>query len=204
MLSAAEAVLAVAPQHEAARQARKQAWKAVGMDVTQAVGGRRLVGPVSLKLDGFANGGVRRSSRARSAFDRAIDCRADLGRPIAAACGDSARRRSVRLGTNSKSQRRRPRSKRTDCPIRRTDDSTGRRGANTLHEAPRAQCHGSTGFCQPSQDAAIRRRRAVDGRQLRPRAKPALPHSLPGLAARRCTLSARRSVAMSFGCGDRS
>jgi hypothetical protein len=63
VLSAAEAVLAVAPQHEAARQARKQAWKAVGMDVTQAVGWRRLVGPVSLKLDGFANGGVRRSTR---------------------------------------------------------------------------------------------------------------------------------------------
>ena len=63
VLSAAEAVLAIAPQHEAARQARRQAWKAVGMDVTQAVGGRRLLGPVSLKLDRVANVGVRRSIR---------------------------------------------------------------------------------------------------------------------------------------------
>jgi FHA domain len=63
VLSSAEAVLAIAPQHEAARQARRQAWKAVGMDVTQAVGMRRLVGPVSLKLDRVANAGVRQSPR---------------------------------------------------------------------------------------------------------------------------------------------
>jgi hypothetical protein len=35
-LSAAEAVLELAPQHTAARQARHRAWKAVGMDVTRA------------------------------------------------------------------------------------------------------------------------------------------------------------------------
>jgi hypothetical protein len=35
-LSAAEAVLELAPQHTAARQARHGAWKAVGMDVTRA------------------------------------------------------------------------------------------------------------------------------------------------------------------------
>src|SRR5262249_4801783 len=61
--SAAEAVLAVAPQHEAARQARRKAWKAVGMDVTQALGGRRIVAPVSLKLDPLVNGGRKRSTR---------------------------------------------------------------------------------------------------------------------------------------------
>jgi FHA domain len=62
VLSAAEALLAIAPQHEAARQARRQAWRAVGMDVTQAIGGRRIA-PVSLKLDRVANVGVRRSAR---------------------------------------------------------------------------------------------------------------------------------------------
>jgi hypothetical protein len=55
VLSAAEAVLAIAPQHEAARQARRQAWKAVGMDVTHALAPRRQVRPVSLK---FAQGGL--------------------------------------------------------------------------------------------------------------------------------------------------
>ena len=35
-LAAAEAVLELAPQHTAARQARQRAWQAVGMEVTQA------------------------------------------------------------------------------------------------------------------------------------------------------------------------
>jgi hypothetical protein len=35
VLSTAEAILALAPQHVAASQARRRAWKAVGMDVTQ-------------------------------------------------------------------------------------------------------------------------------------------------------------------------
>ena len=77
VLSAAEAVLAIAPQHEAARQARRQAWKAVGMDVTQAVGGRRLVGPVSLKLDRVANvGRPPVDSPCGSARVRLIPCQA--------------------------------------------------------------------------------------------------------------------------------
>lgn len=47
VLTAADAILAIAPQHTAASQARRQAWKAVGMDVTRSHGmGRR--GPVSL------------------------------------------------------------------------------------------------------------------------------------------------------------
>ena len=33
VLSAADALLAIAPQHSAAAQARRKAWKAVGMDV---------------------------------------------------------------------------------------------------------------------------------------------------------------------------
>jgi hypothetical protein len=42
-LSAADALLAIAPQHAAAGQARRRAWKAVGMDVTQPHrGGRSL------------------------------------------------------------------------------------------------------------------------------------------------------------------
>ena len=36
VLAAAEALLELAPQHSAARQARKKAWQAVGMDVTMA------------------------------------------------------------------------------------------------------------------------------------------------------------------------
>ncbi|HEY4232425.1 MAG TPA: FHA domain-containing protein [Lacipirellulaceae bacterium] len=74
VLSTAEAVLAIAPQHEAARQARRQAWKAVGMDVTHAAGGRRPVGPVSLKLDRVANVGAGRSTRelARSGEEDAV------------------------------------------------------------------------------------------------------------------------------------
>ncbi len=36
VLTAADGLLALAPQHNAARQARRRAWKAVGMDVTQA------------------------------------------------------------------------------------------------------------------------------------------------------------------------
>ena len=72
VLSAAEAVLAVAPQHEAARQARRKAWKAVGMDVTQALGGRRLVAPVSLKLDPQVNVGRRRSTH-RAAKSGEVD-----------------------------------------------------------------------------------------------------------------------------------
>jgi hypothetical protein len=62
-LSAAEALLAVAPQHVAAGQARRRAWQAVGMDVTQPYRGRRAGRHVSLQLDRAAGRGGRRSTR---------------------------------------------------------------------------------------------------------------------------------------------
>ncbi len=63
VLSAAEAMLAIAPQHEAARQARRRAWQAVGMDVTHAM--RRPPQAEQVPLEwkrGGAQGG-RRSTR---------------------------------------------------------------------------------------------------------------------------------------------
>lgn len=61
-LSTADGLLALAPQHVAAGQARRRAWKAVGMDVTQMYHGRR--GPVSLQWNQQATG--RRSTRGGS------------------------------------------------------------------------------------------------------------------------------------------
>ena len=71
VLSAAEAMLAIAPHHEAARQARRRAWKAVGMDVTHAMHRGNGVGQVSLDWNraAMAAAGVRRGParvRARS------------------------------------------------------------------------------------------------------------------------------------------
>jgi hypothetical protein len=63
VLSAAEAMLAIAPHHEAARQARRRAWKAVGMDVTHAMHRGNGVGQVSLDWNRMAMVG-RRSTRA--------------------------------------------------------------------------------------------------------------------------------------------
>jgi FHA domain len=51
VLSAADALLAIAPQHSAAAQARRRAWKAVGMDVTQMYTGRLPRSPVALAVD---------------------------------------------------------------------------------------------------------------------------------------------------------
>ena len=64
VLSAAEAMLAIAPHHEAARQARRRAWKAVGMDVTHAMHRGQPAGQVSLDWNRAAAPGVRRSTRA--------------------------------------------------------------------------------------------------------------------------------------------
>ena len=50
VLTAADGLLAIAPQHAAAGQARRRAWRAVGMDVTQAYRGRRGAGLVSLDI----------------------------------------------------------------------------------------------------------------------------------------------------------
>ncbi len=62
-LSAAEALLAIAPQHVAAGQARRRAWQAVGMDVTQPYR-RRTDRHVSLKWGVAAGRGGRRSTRS--------------------------------------------------------------------------------------------------------------------------------------------
>jgi hypothetical protein len=62
-LSAADALLAIAPKHAAAGQARRRAWKAVGMEVTQLHVARRPAGLVSLALDKAAGRGGRRSTR---------------------------------------------------------------------------------------------------------------------------------------------
>jgi hypothetical protein len=59
VLSAAEAMLAIAPQHEAARQARRRAWKAVGMDVTRALNPGRHGEHVSLEWNRAAALGRR-------------------------------------------------------------------------------------------------------------------------------------------------
>jgi hypothetical protein len=66
VLSAADALLAIAPQHAAAGQARRRAWKTVGMDVTRVYTGRRPAGFVSLALDKFVGRGGRRSTRPTS------------------------------------------------------------------------------------------------------------------------------------------
>jgi hypothetical protein len=65
VLTAADGLLAMAPQHAAAGQARRRAWKAVGMDVTQLHNHRRP-GYVSLQLDHAVGRGGRRSTRRGS------------------------------------------------------------------------------------------------------------------------------------------
>jgi len=62
VLGASESLLAIAPLHAAARQARHRAWKIVGMNVTSA-GGRPLGEHVSLELGRGAGGGARESTR---------------------------------------------------------------------------------------------------------------------------------------------
>jgi len=65
VLTAADGLLAIAPRHAAANQARRRAWKAVGMDVTQLHTGRRPRAPISLTFDKAGRGG-RRSTRPTS------------------------------------------------------------------------------------------------------------------------------------------
>jgi hypothetical protein len=64
VLSAAEALLSIAPQHLAAGQARRRAWKAVGMDVTRPYRGPRPGRPLSLQLKRCAGRSGRRSTYA--------------------------------------------------------------------------------------------------------------------------------------------
>jgi hypothetical protein len=68
VLSAADGLLAIAPHHAAAGQARRRAWKSVGMDVTQVYTHRRP-GFVSLQVDHAAGRGGRRSTRRGSRPD---------------------------------------------------------------------------------------------------------------------------------------
>ncbi|MEX0641197.1 MAG: FHA domain-containing protein [Pirellulales bacterium] len=73
-LSAAEALLAIAPQHLAAAQTRRRAWKAVGMDVTRHDAGRRPGRPVYLQVKHPAGHVGRRSTHvsARSSEDDTV------------------------------------------------------------------------------------------------------------------------------------
>jgi hypothetical protein len=66
VLCAADALLAIAPQHAAAVQARRRAWKAVGMDVTQLYVGRISRGAVPLAVDRTAIRNGRPSTRRAS------------------------------------------------------------------------------------------------------------------------------------------
>jgi uncharacterized protein YoaH (UPF0181 family) len=63
-LGAADAILAIAPQHAAATQARRRAWRAVGMDVTQLYRGGQRGGCVSLDWKRSAARDGRRSTHA--------------------------------------------------------------------------------------------------------------------------------------------
>jgi hypothetical protein len=66
VLSAADALLALAPQHVAAAQARRRAWKAVGMDVTQLHVRRPVQGLVSLAVNNSIGRRGRPSTRPTS------------------------------------------------------------------------------------------------------------------------------------------
>ena len=76
VLTAADALLSMAPQHAAAGQARRRAWRTVGMDVTQPYRGRRRTGLVSLDIGAGrprVRGGRRRSTHAsRSSEDDTV------------------------------------------------------------------------------------------------------------------------------------
>jgi hypothetical protein len=63
VLSAADALLAIAPQHSAAAQARRRAWKAVGMDVTRMYTARPNRSPIALAVDRRA---IRRRPSTRA------------------------------------------------------------------------------------------------------------------------------------------
>jgi hypothetical protein len=72
-LGAADAILAIAPQHAAATQARRRAWRAVGMDVTQLYRGGQRGACVSLDWHRSAARGGRRSTHAsRSSEDDTV------------------------------------------------------------------------------------------------------------------------------------
>jgi hypothetical protein len=71
-LSAADALLTIAPQHAAACQARRRAWRSVGMDVTQFYHGRRGAGFVSLQVNHVAPRRSRSTHASRSSEDDTV------------------------------------------------------------------------------------------------------------------------------------
>jgi hypothetical protein len=72
VLSAADALLAIAPQHVAAREARRRAWRAVGMDVTQPYTGRRAGRAVSLAVEKLVGRGRRSTHASRCSEDDTV------------------------------------------------------------------------------------------------------------------------------------
>jgi hypothetical protein len=78
VLSAADALLAIAPQHSAAAQARRKAWKAVGMDVTRIYTGRLPRGPVPIAMHNAVN---RRASTRHSSRSSEVDTVAGSEKP---------------------------------------------------------------------------------------------------------------------------
>lgn len=70
-LTAADSILAIAPQHAAAAQARRRAWKAVGMDVTCLYSDRAPRGRVAIELNQAA--GRRRSSTRPTSRSSEVD-----------------------------------------------------------------------------------------------------------------------------------
>lgn len=81
-LVAADAILAIAPQHLAASQTRRRAWRAVGMDATRAYGPRRGAAFVSLAMNRGANGVDRQSTRASRSSE--VDTVAGNSQPVRA------------------------------------------------------------------------------------------------------------------------
>jgi hypothetical protein len=72
VLTAADALLAIAPQHVAAGQARRRAWSAVGMEVTQPHPGLRARGPVSLNLRHRVGSALPRSTHAAASEEDTV------------------------------------------------------------------------------------------------------------------------------------
>jgi hypothetical protein len=66
VLAAADALLAIAPRHTAAAQARRRAWNAVGMEVTRPYAVRPRGGLVSLALEKLVGRRGRRSTQHAS------------------------------------------------------------------------------------------------------------------------------------------
>ena len=224
MLTAADALLAIAPQHAAAGQARRRAWKAVGMDVTQPCIAARPARAGVARLDNVrpaaADGGPRVPASRSSEVDTVagnehpqrallwVDAvggflvclddaivlgqpspgesiaRADPGRPVAAARGDSPRRGRLRARAAAAV---RVDGREITGPTVLADNQLIQLGDNVRMRFTKPHALSATArldFESHHKTQPIGRRRAADGRQLRAGAEPALPRPLPRLAAR--------------------